>query len=232
MRKSIVIALSATLLSVVPAHALLPNATLQAAAERAQDFDRFFFPDGAPSNYLDPKVSHGVEKIRELRTVIPGVLYRGGGPGGTNPLPSEALKNLCEAGFSLAVYGYTKNFKKPSPVTCTSMVNGQANTLEYIAVEANESDAKATVFARIKAIALDPSKGPALVHCWNGYHASGELAATGLRQFCGWDGDEASKYWLKHANGAPMISRVKKFSPIADAAIPDELRQEICRQKP
>lgn len=232
MIRALTIASLLGLLAVQIASAAVPQATLTGIEERASRYDKLFYPAGVPSQYLDPKITPGVAKIRELRTVIPGVLYRAGGPGGTKPLPDEALQALCEAGFSLAIYGYTDNWTPHSPVSCTSRVTGSRNTLEYVSLEASDSAAKKTALTKISRVILDPSAGPALVHCWNGYHASGELAAVALRQFCDkeWNGDSASAYWLRHANGAAMISRIKKFQAYPDLIMPAEVQAELCKQ--
>ncbi len=208
--------------------------SLKSIEDRAADYDKFFYGGAAPSKYLDTKISNGIiNKTRELRTVIPGVLYRGGGPGGTKPLPQEALQSLCEAGFSVAVYGYTQGFTNGAPTTCTNKLTGAQNSLDYIAVEANEDSAKKTVMGRVYETLQDATKGPVFVHCWNGFHASGELAAIGLRQICPsiWDGDKASKYWLRNADGAPMISRIKKFTPYPQFDVPSDYQQALCQQQ-
>ena len=105
---------------------------------RAQVYDRFFFPSGVPANYLDTPTAVKLPKTRAFKTVIPGLLYRGGGAGGKVPLTQEALKGLCEAGFSLAVYGYTEGFRGTQQIQCTDSISGQQNTLTYIAGEASQ----------------------------------------------------------------------------------------------
>lgn len=206
------------------------SAFSESAAVRAEIYDRLFFPGGVPANYLDVEI-RPLPKLRHLLTVLPGTLYRAGGAGGITQLTSTALQSLCEAGFSLAVYAYSTPFTPVAPIQCISQLTGLPNTLEYIAGEANTPAFKAVFHEKIKAIVDDPSKGPALVHCWNGYHASGELAAVALRQFCGWDGPAATAYWLRHSGGYPAITRINKYVPFPSAEISNEDREILCRQR-
>lgn len=219
--KSVILVLS-TIVS-FSAHAQSPQAM------RAKTFNQFFFPSGAPSNYLDPKTETKVNGTRELRTVLPGVLYRGGGAGGRNPLKKEALKALCEAGFSMAVYGYTEGFS-PATEECVDRVSGRPNKLEYVAGIATGPEFKPVFLRNVLNVIRDTNKGPIFVHCWNGYHASGELAAISLREFCDWDGQTAQDYWVRHGNGAPPISRVKRFAPGVTPEISAEDRAALCQQ--
>ncbi len=53
---------------------------------RAQVYDKFFFPSDVPANYLDTPTAVKLPKTRAFKTVIPGLLYRGGGAGGRVPL--------------------------------------------------------------------------------------------------------------------------------------------------
>ena len=197
---------------------------------RAQVYDRFFFPLGVPANYLDTPTAVKLPKIRALKTVIPGLLYRGGGAGGKVPLTQEALNGLCEAGFSLAVYGYTEGFRGTQQIQCTNSISGQQNTLTYIAGEASKLAFEQEVMNRIQVVVANPNVGPVFVHCWNGDHASGELASFGLRQFCGWSGSAATTYWSRNQHGAAPISRIAKFNPNPVLGIAEDNRAVVCRQ--
>ncbi len=77
-------------------------------ASHGLELRRIFLLPDVPANYLDTPTAVKLPKTRAFKTVIPGLLYRGGGAGGRVPLTEEALKGLCEAGFSLAVYGYPR----------------------------------------------------------------------------------------------------------------------------
>jgi len=197
---------------------------------RAQSYENFFFPQGAPENYLDVKVARTIPGTRQLLTVLPGVLYRGGGPGGQRPLPPSVLRALCEAGFSLAVYAYDIGWSNPGPIACKNKITGQANTLTYIAGRATDPAFKTQFLSRVRSVAVNPARGPVFVHCWNGYHASGELAAVALRQVCGWDGGTASAYWRRHSGGFPLISRINKFQPQDSLDVPSDVRAQLCQQ--
>lgn len=215
--------------------ALMISATVYAGEPasievRAEVYQKYFYPQGMPNDYLDVQTERALPKLRKLMTVLPGTLYRAGGAGGTVQLTSAALQGLCEAGFSLAVYAYSEGFKPVGPVHCTDQVSGQPNTLEYIAGDANLPAFKSVVLRKLHDVISDPNKGPVLVHCWNGLHASGELAAIALRQFCDWSGPSATAYWLRHAGGYPPISRINSFVPYPALDIPTPDRQVLCRQ--
>lgn len=205
------------------------SAQSQTDGTRAELYNRFFFPNGTPQNYLDVAVKP-LPKLRQLLTVMPGVLDRAGGAGGLTQLTSTALQGLCESGFSLAVYAYATPFTPIAPIRCTNKLTGQPNTLEYIAGTASQAAFKSAVMNRIKQVVDDPSRGPVLVHCWNGFHASGEIAAVALRQFCGWDGADATEYWIRHAGGYPPISRVRNFLPDPSISMSPKEKAALCGQ--
>ena len=206
------------------------SASAQSAVTRAQVYDKFFFPSGVPANYLDTPTAVKIPKTRAFKTVIPGLLYRGGGAGGMVPLTQEALKGLCEAGFGLAVYGYTEGFRGTQQIQCTDSISGQQNMLTYIAGEASELAFEQEVMNRIQTVVAHPNAGPVFVHCWNGDHASGELASFALRQFCGWSGPAATAYWSRNQHGAAPISRIGRFNPNPALGIAEEDRAVLCRQ--
>jgi len=195
---------------------------------RAEHFNQLLL-GGNISNYLDVNLKTKIEGTRYVLTVIPGVLYRGGGAHGKNPLTSTALNSLCEAGFSLAVYAYDVGYRDPGVISCTTK-QGQPNQLRYIAGRANSTDFKDRFLRLVQEVISNPEAGPIFEHCWNGNHASGELAAVALRQFCGWSTEAAQAYWTRHAAGAPMISRIRKFSPIGGLSIPGNQMGALCGQ--
>ena len=206
------------------------NEIAQGVAERADAYGQLLFYKVTPQNYLDSVVNPGVGRTRRFLTVLPGVLYRGGGTGSQVPLGEASLHALCEAGFSTAVYAYTKNWNGAVPVHCTNARTGEPNTLTYIAGEGPSAAFKPVFLRKVREVIQNPALGPVFVHCWNGMHASGELAAIALRQFCGWSGASASSYWLRHAGNFPLISRVNSYSPTSDLTIADELQAVLCQQ--
>ena len=205
------------------------SAFADAVADRAAHFNQLFF-DKVPANYLDVNIQHGIARTRNVLTVIPGVLYRGGGEHGQHPLTSDALMDLCVKGFSLAVYAYETEYRDPGVIRCTTK-DGHANSLRYIAGSANTDGFKETFLREVQTVISNPALGPVFEHCWNGDHASGELAAVALRQFCKMDVPTVNAYWLRHGAGAPLIKRIGKFSPIGGLSIPDNEMDVLCSQK-
>lgn len=221
--------LTAVLISPLMTSIASAESSVLEISDRAQELNRMLYPKGIPQNYLDQAISPGISGVRQLRTVLPGVLYRSGGPGGQTPLPPSSLKSLCESGFSLAVYGYDTGFVPAPPINCINKNTGQPNSIEYIAGRILDMKFKEHYMKRVREVISDSSKGPVLVHCWNGYHASGELAAIALRQFCKLNGEKASAYWLRNAGGFPMISRVAKFVPFTSISdVPVEVEEVFC----
>jgi hypothetical protein len=125
--------------------------------------------------------------IRDYREVMPGVLYRGGANNGRAPLRQDQLNALCEAGFGTAVYLYRTGFSGPSTVVCSK------GSLRYI-VEGWEGKGRAAVDQQIYDVIKSKDK-PIFIHCWNGIHATGAVAATALMQFCNISPQEAVEYW-------------------------------------
>jgi len=132
--------------------------------------------------------------IRFLKPVLGGVLYRGGGPGTHTPLSTEALKKLCESGFSNAIYVYGSGTLADVP--CTTR-DGKTNTLHYQGITW-QGAGQSRIMKMIHDTALDPNQGPIFLHCWNGWHASGSVAANSLQQFCGKSSSQALEYWRRN----------------------------------
>ena len=78
----------------------------------------------------------------------------------------------------------------------------------------------------------DPAQGPVLVHCWNGLHSAGMIAAMALRQFCGVSGEDAANYWLattSHASAYPyMVDHIREFRPLQGYSLTAEERRRVC----
>ncbi len=174
-----------------------------------------------------------LQKVRYVKPVLMDVLYRGGGPGGQVLLPAPALSSLCEAGFSSSIYLYPEKNKASKTVGCTDQT-GKGNELVYSQVE----------FRNMRPIldqvykSITTGTGPVYVHCWNGWHASGEVAAKALMQFCGWSGAEAGKYWANNIGDqgnlpkyGGIIKRIAAFQPYADLKISAAQQNEICPNK-
>lgn len=182
---------------------------------------------------------------RNFREVLKGVLYRGGANNAyhrtekrdnRNPLLEDGLNNLCQEGFDSAIYLYTKNFDTASSKTlCHSRLNQNQNLLRYFQITSLEPENHPELIRHIYENIQDPSRGPIYAHCWNGWHASGITGAIALRQFCGWSGEEAVRYWDRNTDGvnkAPQYERVRQliraFVPILQYEIKSDVQALIC----
>lgn len=179
---------------------------------------------------------------RNFRAVLNGVLYRGGANNkwnkygvkeNRNPLPDVGLKNLCEEGFSQAIYLYTTNLDTAPPVTSCNSIDG-VNTLKYGHQSPYNSTGLKAMFSAVKKV-IDSDGGPIYVHCWNGWHASGLFSALALRQFCGVSAAAAVSYWDKNTDGnntdpnfEPIRQSIRDFVPFAEFKITPEMRDRLC----
>lgn len=77
---------------------------------------------------------------RNFRMVLRGIYYRGGANNtynkilvrdNMNPLQDQALANLCENGFSEALYLYSENYKTAPPTTNCKTLQNENHTLAY-----------------------------------------------------------------------------------------------------
>ncbi len=180
---------------------------------------------------------------RNLRAVLHGVYYRGGGNNAfskiekrpnINPLPDGGLYNLCQEGFSEAIYLYTENFETAPPFT--QCVAGKVpNYLNYRQLSGlrtgNERQLMTTILEHIRGV----KPGPVYAHCWNGWHSSGYVAAISLQQFCGWTPSAARAYWVRNTDGnsvgySAVERRVLEFVPFEDLKISAYEQSLICPQ--
>lgn len=182
--------------------------------------------------------------VRNFRVILHGIAYRGGANNyyhkknkrdNRNPLPNDGLQNLCEEGFSKAVYLYSTNYSTaPKQTNCRDLFS-QNNQLNYVQWSPyNATDIK-KVFTEIKAVLDDARKGPIYLHCWNGWHASGLISSLILRQFCGISGDKAVQYWDKNTDGNNTDSAYEKirksirdFKPMDEFKVNSEVQKAIC----
>ncbi|RYZ77760.1 MAG: hypothetical protein EOP05_00595 [Proteobacteria bacterium] len=181
--------------------------------------------------------------VRNFRVVLHGVYYRGGANNvynknlkrkNTNPLQGGALTNLCEEGFKEAVYLYTTNYSSaPKEISCKITKTGEPNRLTYHQLSAlganNEEAHLKKIYSHIKGIV----PGPIYDHCWNGWHASGYVAAITLRQFCGYSASEADAYWVRntdgHESGMNSIrKKIRSFKPLPNLSISKTEQNLIC----
>jgi len=164
--------------------------------------------------------------IRDYREVMPGVLYRGGANNGRRPLRKEQLNALCEAGFGTAVYLYKTGFSGPSTVQCSK------GSLKYID-EGWQGAGRAAVDQQIYDTIKDKGK-PVFVHCWNGIHATGAVAATALMQFCDISPQKAVEYWkvgiAPRIQYPSVIRNIESFRPNPKLKLTSEQKAQYCPQ--
>jgi hypothetical protein len=184
--------------------------------------------------------------VRNFRMVLNGVAYRGGANNAynrngirnnSNPLPNEGLQNLCEEGFSEAVYLYpTRYSTAPKSISCRTRQGGD-NTLTYLQESPLSSEsATKRILQLLHRHLTDPQAAkPVYMHCWNGWHASGFISAVSLRQFCGISAEDAVDYWNKNTDGAnkgssydKIRARIRAFKPYADLTVSDAVKARIC----
>ena len=182
--------------------------------------------------------------VRNFRTVLRGLVYRGGANNSynkygkrpnMNPLPNLGINNLCKEGFHSAIYLYTKNFDTAPKVTSCKNNLGAENELNYQQITAFDETNTEKYLKIVYDMIHDKKAGPLYIHCWNGWHASGLISALMLRQFCDMSGEEAQNYWIEntdnHSDGYDDVKdRIKNFKPLEKFKISKEIQQQICYQ--
>lgn len=185
--------------------------------------------------------------VRNFRAVLNGVVYRGGANNAynkygtrnnSNPLPNGGLANLCKEGFGTAVYLYSTNYGTAPKVTnCTSRVDQSAQSLNYLQLSPHDraTDAQKVLAMIHKKLTTDTDHSPIYLHCWNGWHASGLISAYTLRQFCGFTGEQAVRYWDRNTDGVNqgasyerLRAKIRAFKPYTNMAIDPALKAQIC----
>jgi hypothetical protein len=165
--------------------------------------------------------------LKDFRVVIPGVLYRGGNAGGGHqPIPQSHLDKLCASGFSQGMYMYADNYDKNAKIT-----KCEKSTLEYNTFGGGLKD-RNLVYAFLKRMKdiIENKKGPMYVHCWNGWHASGEMSAFALMQFCGLTKEQGQAYWNANVpkRDVNKVLRPSRFEIFDDLRISSEDQARIC----
>lgn len=178
--------------------------------------------------------------IRNIRTVLPGILYRSGGNGTYNnlvarpndgPMTFQGVLNLYELGFDKVYYLYSNRYGTQYPSDVQALLNQIG--IEYKSI-VPVNDSLANILMRsIYQTIESPESGPILVHCWNGWHMSGLVSAYALRQFCNFSGEEAWAYWRKNTDGndkgfSKVRSRILNFIPDPSLKLTERQKQEYC----
>lgn len=166
--------------------------------------------------------------MRNMQTVIKGALIRAGGPGGAMSANDGAINQLCENGVRKVLYLYPdENFSNRGAHRCSR------GTTVYDAGYFRGANVKSTL-AEIQKSAMENS-GPVVVHCWNGWHAAGEISAVALIQFCDWSGDRAANYWVQGVKDkgnlgryGSIITRIRNFRPIPGLRFSDSVKASRC----
>jgi hypothetical protein len=162
--------------------------------------------------------------IRDYREVMPGVLYRGGANNGRGPLNRSQLNALCDEGIGTAVYLYSTQFPGPSTIHCSK------GSLDYV-YHGWEGRGRAAVHQQIYNAIKTKSK-PVFIHCWNGIHATGAVAATALMQFCGMPGKTAVAYWKVGISSKlqypHVIQDINNFHPDQSLRLMPEEQAQHC----
>jgi hypothetical protein len=145
--------------------------------------------------------------IKNEQTILSGVLTRAG-VSGQAQLSDEQLTSLCEKGYSQAFFLYSG--------ASARRVNCSRGSISYRSI----SWLKTTPVLEAVDAGLRGG-GKVFVHCHNGAHASGFVAAIALRQFCGYSADPALSYWVKtNTYGNPpglgtIKSKLRSFTPVS-----------------
>lgn len=179
--------------------------------------------------------------VRNFRAVLHGVYYRGGANNAynkygkrnnQNPLPNLGLNNLCAENFGIAIYYYPTNYKNaPHVIDCKA--GTENNTLNYLNYPALNSKNHELILELIYKRTQGLISGPIYGHCWNGWHASGLMAALSLRQFCDFSEEAAISYWVKNTDGNSkgydkIKAMIRNFKPLSKFKISTETKQVIC----
>jgi outer membrane protein OmpA-like peptidoglycan-associated protein len=185
---------------------------------------------------------------RNMRPILHGVAYRGGANNyfhkeakrnNHNPLPNDGIENLCEEGFSGSVYLYRKNWDTAPILKTCDCINGAKNKMDYYQYDYFDDKHVYEMVKLVYESAIDTTRGPVYLHCWNGWHASGFISAVILKQFCGFSDLEATAYWdlgTDGANTSPRYNhireRIMNFEPYSEFIISDSLGNSICPPMP
>jgi hypothetical protein len=114
---------------------------------------------------------------------------------------------------------------------CT-LPTGEVRTLPWIASPSSRQRNLPGLLRDVLESAARPDRGPILIHCWNGLHYAGMVAALVLRQLCGFSTEEAEAYWWattrQGADYPHVIRRIRRFHPLPGFALTDEQRQRLC----
>lgn len=178
--------------------------------------------------------------IRNIRVVLPGILYRSGGNGLYNcllprpndgPMTFQAILNLYEMGFDKVYYLYASRFSTQYPEPVRNLLTEVG--IEYQSLVPTNDSLANLLLQSIYQTIESPEAGPILVHCWNGWHMSGLISAYALMQFCDFTGAQAWEYWRKNTDGHDegfhkVKSRILNYKPDPSMLLTERQKAEYC----
>jgi len=174
---------------------------------------------------------------RNMKPILFGIAYRGGANNfyhksnkrdNQNPLQDDGLGNLSNEGFSTAIYLYGKNFS-----TSPKIITKNKDTLKYIQNSGMSRNTQKEIVQMVYDRIENPNLGPIYLHCWNGWHQSGYIAAIILMQYCNFSNQQALEYWEMNTDGDyKKFDNLKKmmanFIPFEEFRIDKETQELIC----
>jgi len=177
---------------------------------------------------------------RNFRTVLKGVLYRGGANNvfntcqnryNNNPMSMQSLIKLSSLGFNNVFYLYGKNFERYYP---DEVQNSLSNAgIHYSSVAPHSDSLAYIILKQIHYNINHPEAGPLYLHCWNGWHMSGIMSAFALMQFCDFRNQSALQYWIKGTDGNDkgfdkIKKRILSFKKYPELDISPSQKLKIC----
>lgn len=169
---------------------------------------------------LQPSIA--AAQIKNEQTILGGALTRAGNKGMLE-LNDSQLADLCEQGYGAAYFVYEG--ATPRTVACSR------GSITYRSQSSSDS-------GPILASVLNGMRSGTrvFVHCYNGAHASGIVAALALRQFCGLTGEAAFNYWtgsmggydLPAASIGKIQNRINGFVPDPNLSLTPEEQARFC----
>ena len=168
--------------------------------------------------------------VSNYKTVMPGVLFRGGSSTSVRdqkgPLSGSSQEALCNDGFDSAVYGYSTGWKGGD-----KSVNCAGGQLTYTMKRWDRPADLREVLKTVRDIIVE-KKGAMYVHCYFGVHASGYIVTTALMQFCGLSASEGVAYWNSNVAKSIQYEKVQKmirsFQPYSDLTISAADQARVC----
>ena len=168
-------------------------------------------------------VSSAQAELKNVQHILGGLITRAGVKN-QKPLNAQELNQLCEAGYTNAYFFYSG--AGDQRISCSG-----GKSIHYRSL--NQNAAKDLVIANVAQGLTTGEK--TFIHCNNGAHATGYVAAVALRQFCGLSGEQAVNYWnsslggypLQEPNRSAVHNRIRSFSPSADMQLNNAQRAAL-----